>query len=199
MLFVGFRQRRRTASRRAVVLLLLAGLAGGACTRADPHVSLPDVAVADETFSATVTAYTATPVVADNRVDLPFNGDQIFPALLAAIRSARHTINYAQYYWEDSTIGREVAEALAERCRAGVRVNVLLDGVGTLTNLDNRSFALNDEVNLVLYSRELAGRLDAVFADDLRRAQRVDYASWRARPLRDRLMEILVLPIRDLL
>src|SRR5262249_14262403 len=67
-----------------------------------------------------------------NRVDLLLNGDEIFPAKLAAIRSARVSIDYAQYFWADGAAPAAVAEALAERCRAGVRVNVLLDGLGTL-------------------------------------------------------------------
>ena len=60
------------------------------------------------------------------------NGDQTFPPSLEAIRSARQTINYAQYFYEEGPIGREFAEALAERCRAGVRGHILLDGFGTL-------------------------------------------------------------------
>jgi cardiolipin synthase len=67
------------------------------------------------------------------------------------------------------------------------------------TNVDNRSFALNDEMNLVVYDRGIAGRLDQVFAEDLKHAARVDYETWRARPLRDRFIETLALPIRDLL
>src|SRR5207248_892188 len=50
----------------------------------------------------------------------------------AAIRSARKTITYAQYFYEEGPIGLELAEALAERCRAGVRAQVLLDAFGTL-------------------------------------------------------------------
>ena len=60
------------------------------------------------------------------------NGDQIFAAQLEAIRSARVTISYAQYFYEEGPIGREIAEALAERCRAGVRAHILLDGFGAL-------------------------------------------------------------------
>ena len=60
------------------------------------------------------------------------NGEEIFPALVEAINSAQRTITYAQYFYEDGPVARDVAEALAERCRAGVGVNVLLDGFGTL-------------------------------------------------------------------
>lgn len=83
-------------------------------------------------FRATLEAYTAAPIVDGNVVDVLLNGDQIFPAQLAAIHSARKTISYAQYYWADGVIAHETAEALAERCRAGVAVNLLVDWFGSL-------------------------------------------------------------------
>jgi cardiolipin synthase A/B len=93
---------------------------------------LPTLAVRDATFVGTLEAHLGAPVVGGNRVDLLLNGDEIFPTLLGTIRGARTSIDYAQYFWADGVVAREVAEALAERARAGIRVNVLLDGVGTL-------------------------------------------------------------------
>jgi cardiolipin synthase len=88
--------------------------------------------VTEASFPPTVEAYAGSPVVGGNRVGLLLNGDEIFPAHLAAIRSARQTITYAQYFYEEGAIGREMAEAFAERCRAGIRGHILLDGFGTL-------------------------------------------------------------------
>jgi cardiolipin synthase len=65
------------------------------------------------------------------------------------------------------------------------------------TNLDNRSFALNDELNVAVYDAAVARRLAGVFEDDLRYARRVDYQEWKDRPLTAKLMEWLVIPIRD--
>ena len=128
--------KRRTGTLRRRVGLLLAvtvlGLASSACARVQPHFALPDLAMGDPSFGPTIEAYTATRVARGNSVDLLLNGDQIFPAQLEAIRSARRTISYAQYFYEESPIGQEIAAALAERCRAGVRGHVLLDGFGTL-------------------------------------------------------------------
>lgn len=87
--------------------------------------------MADPSFLPTIEAYTST-AIAGNTVALLLNGDEIFPALLTAIRSARETITYAQYFYEEGPISAEIAEALADRCRAGVRAHVLLDGFGTL-------------------------------------------------------------------
>ena len=83
------------------------------------HFALPQLAVADPAFIPTIEAYTVAPVGGGNTVDVLLNGDQIFPAQLAAIRSARETITYAQYFYEEGPIGREIAEAFADRCRAG--------------------------------------------------------------------------------
>ena len=64
------------------------------------------------------------------------------------------------------------------------------------TNLDTRSFALNEEVNLVVYGRDVAVRLEQVFADDLGYAHRLDPRTRRRRGVVDRLLELLSLPIR---
>ena len=116
----------------ARIALGLALLAAAGCSRVTPHVAVPDLAVHDPSFVATIEAITGAPATAQNEVTLLLNGDEIFPAQLAAIRRARQTITYAQYYYEDGPNAREIAEALAERCRHGVRGHVLLDGFGTL-------------------------------------------------------------------
>ena len=97
------------------------------------HEMLPSLTVGDPAFVSTLEALLATPVLGGNRVTLLLNGDEIFPAKLAAVRAARTSITYAEYFWGEGAVGQELADALAERCRAGVAVKVLLDGVGTLT------------------------------------------------------------------
>ncbi|MEW9514044.1 phospholipase D-like domain-containing protein [Streptomyces bacillaris] len=59
------------------------------------------------------------------------NGDQIFGAMLKAIRAAEHTVDMMTFVYWRGDIAREFAEALAERARAGVRVRVMLDGFGS--------------------------------------------------------------------
>src|SRR5207247_9732608 len=74
---------------------------------------------------------TGAPLTAASRVDILRNGDRFFPPMLAAIRAARKTINLEFYIYWDGQIGRQFAEALAERARAGVAVKVILDAVGS--------------------------------------------------------------------
>jgi cardiolipin synthase len=92
---------------------------------------LPNIALGEASFYPTIAAHTDASVVAGNRVELLFNGDQIFPAMLKAIRGARKSITYQQYLFEDGAIAHEIAEAFAERCRAGVEVKILLDSLGS--------------------------------------------------------------------
>jgi cardiolipin synthase A/B len=70
--------------------------------------------------------------VSGNDITTLVNGAQIFPAMLGAIRSAEHSINFETYWFADGQIGREFTEALAERARAGVKVSAILDAEGTI-------------------------------------------------------------------
>ena len=72
-------------------------------------------------------------IAGENHVQALRNGDEIFPAMLIAIRSAQHTITLETCIYWSGTIGREFAEALAARTRAGVSVSVhvMLDCWGT--------------------------------------------------------------------
>jgi cardiolipin synthase len=59
------------------------------------------------------------------------NGDQIFPAMLQAIRAAQVSVSFETYIYWSGDIGLAFAQALAERARQGVKVHVLLDWVGS--------------------------------------------------------------------
>ena len=65
-----------------------------------------------------------------NRVQALVNGDEIFPAMLAAIRGARRTITFETYVYYSGRVGAEFSRALAERARAGIKVHVIFDAVG---------------------------------------------------------------------
>jgi cardiolipin synthase len=61
------------------------------------------------------------------------NGVEIFPAMLDAIRNAQKTITFETYIYWSGEIGNEFAEVLSERARAGVKVHLLLDWVGSIS------------------------------------------------------------------
>jgi cardiolipin synthase len=95
--------------------------------------SVPSMIVGEAEFGRAAAAYGGTPIVGGNSVDILVNGDQIFARELAAIDAARTSVTYSQYFWADGEIGRQFTKALADRCRAGVAVHLLLDAVGSLT------------------------------------------------------------------
>jgi cardiolipin synthase len=65
------------------------------------------------------------------------------------------------------------------------------------TNLDIRSFRLNDEASLNVYDRAFAERMTTVFDADLTKAVRYTYETWQRRPWREKFMETVVQPIRS--
>jgi len=86
----------------------------------------------DGEFRRSLSALLGPQLVEGNKVETLLNGEQIFPSMLAAIRAAKSTITFETYIYWSGSIGREFVDALEERARAGVRVHVLLDWVGSL-------------------------------------------------------------------
>lgn len=101
------------------------------CAKVFAVREIPQITFGDPTFFRTIEAHTDAPVVAGNRIDVLLNGDETFPIMLREIRGAKSTITFAQYLYEDGSIARELAQAFAERCRAGVKVDILLDSHGS--------------------------------------------------------------------
>jgi cardiolipin synthase len=85
----------------------------------------------DPRFQRTMSHLLGPPVVPGNRVTTLLNGDQAIPAMLEAIRSARHSITLEAYIFWPGKVGKTFAEALAERARAGVATHLILDGLGS--------------------------------------------------------------------
>jgi cardiolipin synthase len=79
---------------------------------------------------------------------------------------------------------------------------MVIDGVWATigsTNFDNRSFALNDELNVIIYDREVAGRLERAFREDVALSRPITYENWKRRGVQFRLLELLAAPFRGLL
>lgn len=89
------------------------------------------------------------PVVGGNRIRHLKNGHEIFPAMLRAIREAKHSINFETFIYWKGKIGVELAEALAERARAGVEVHVLMDWVGS-SRIDKEEIDLMKNAGVVI-------------------------------------------------
>jgi cardiolipin synthase A/B len=91
-----------------------------------------DYAVADAEFRISAQELLGAPIVGGNAVAELVNGDRIFPAMLEAIRGAKKTITLEMFIWSSGQASEPFLEALSERARAGIKVHVLLDAVGSL-------------------------------------------------------------------
>ena len=91
------------------------------------HASATD----DRVFKQELNTLLGPSLVGGNRIETLQNGDEIFPAMLEGIRSAKRTITFETYIFTDGEVAKAFAQALAERARAGVRVHVILDASGS--------------------------------------------------------------------
>lgn len=140
-----------TPALKWALLFLLLALSPGCTTyyhgRGIRYKIEPQYGVGDPQFLRSMGQLLGPPLVAGNRITGLINGDQIFPAMLDAIRAAQETINLETYIYWSGDIGQQFGEALAERARAGVKVHVLLDWIGA-RKLDSQAIALMDQAGV---------------------------------------------------
>ena len=70
------------------------------------------------------------PFLPGNAIETLVNGDEIFPAMLDAIRAAERRIEFLTFVYWQGDIAHRFVDAFIERHRAGVEVLVMLDGFG---------------------------------------------------------------------
>ena len=88
-------------------------------------------AVADPQFRREMSVLLGPAVGRGNKVTALQNGNEIFPAMLQAIRSAQTSITFETFIYWSGDIGEKFSQALSERARAGVPVSVIIDWVGS--------------------------------------------------------------------
>jgi cardiolipin synthase A/B len=86
----------------------------------------------DAEFRRSLSSLLGPPLLEGNAVQTLVNGDEIFREMLRAIRQAQRTITFETYIYWSGEIGEEFVQALSERARAGVKIHVLLDWVGSI-------------------------------------------------------------------
>ena len=99
-----------------------------------PHVPYhieAEIDACSDHFLHVLEATCQTHLEQGNRVDILTNGEAFYPAMLAAIGAAEETINMECYIFKKGEIGDRFIEALSERARAGVRVTIVMDAIGS--------------------------------------------------------------------
>ncbi|MBO8173123.1 MAG: cardiolipin synthase [Bacillaceae bacterium] len=71
------------------------------------------------------------PLTSNNAAEIYIDGDPHFEALKEALQKATHHIHMVYYILRDDEVGKDIQEILMQKARAGVRVRVLYDGVGS--------------------------------------------------------------------
>lgn len=106
-------------------------------------------------FSAALGPLLGAEFTGGNRAKVLINGDAFFPPMLEAIRGAKKTITLETYIWAPGKISDQFIEALAERARHGVKVNIILDGMGTLKfTAEDRARMTDAGAKVVTYGRQ---------------------------------------------
>jgi cardiolipin synthase A/B len=82
-------------------------------------------------LARTVSRFVALPLTGGNQIEPLVNGDAAFPAMLAAIESAKKSVTLSTYIFDNDAIGKKFVAALARAVERGVEVRVLIDAAGT--------------------------------------------------------------------
>jgi cardiolipin synthase len=90
-----------------------------------------EYAAGDPQFPSYVAALLGTQATGGNRYEVLENGDQIFPAMLAAIHSAKRRVTFETYAFEQGVLGAEFTDALEAAATHGVKVNLVADAIGS--------------------------------------------------------------------
>ena len=93
------------------------------------RIELP-YGVGDPQFERSLGQLLGPPLIDGNRVRALQNGDEIFPAMLAAIAGARYSVTLESFIYWQGHVAERFSRALADRAHDGVKVHVLLDGLG---------------------------------------------------------------------
>jgi cardiolipin synthase A/B len=128
------RSTRTAWAMAAIVMTLVAILFYANLTGSDQpleHAIPHRYSACDPQFRRTSGNLLGPPVVNGNRVTTLLNGDQAFPAMLDAIRSAKQSITFEGYIFWDGEIAQQFADAFSERARAGVPTHLVLDWLGS--------------------------------------------------------------------
>lgn len=111
-----------------------------------------DFTLCSEQFKREINVLLGAPIVPGNHIKVLNNGAEIFPAMLQGIRSAKHSICFETFIYWSGEVGKEVAEALAERASDGVEVKVLIDWLGSkILGSEEEKIMLDGGVALEIY------------------------------------------------
>src|SRR5207302_11165277 len=145
------KQLLRSASAPLLMTILLSGCAMKLGKQPRQEVA-PLYSAASPEFRQSAGSLLGPNFVGGNNITTLINGDQIFPALLSGIRSAKRSINFETYVFIDGEVAKQFTDALVEAAGRGVKVNAVLDARGTnRMGRENAERLRSAGVNVVKY------------------------------------------------
>ncbi len=97
----------------------------------------PNDPVDSEEFVRFLSITAGSTVFRDTRIEVLKNGAEFYPAELDAIRSATENVNLLFYEFLPGEITKQFVDALTERARAGVKVKLIVDAIGSVGTRDS--------------------------------------------------------------
>lgn len=95
------------------------------------HRIEPTFGVEDEQFERAASNLLSRPFCEGNHIETIINGCRYFPAMLEAIYGAQHSICFESFIYVSGEIGEKFSKAFIERCKAGVKIHILCDYMGS--------------------------------------------------------------------
>jgi cardiolipin synthase A/B len=121
------------------------------------------VAAGDDDFPEYVASLMGAAVSTGDSFEVLQNGDEIFGAMLDAVRDARRRISFESFIYSDGEVSRRFTEAFAAASRRGVQVRIVLDGYGARDLPRDTVRALEDAgVTLVWFNNVRPWTIDRV-------------------------------------
>jgi cardiolipin synthase len=101
-------------------------------------ISAPETEPLDsDDFLCVLEAITDSKIHRHGRVEVLTNGEVFYEAELEAIRAARESVNIEAYIFQKGELTKRFVEALTERARAGVKVRMVLDAIGSFATWES--------------------------------------------------------------
>ena len=110
------------------------------------------VGATDQRFADYVASLTGAPVEPGDRYTVLRNGDEVFPAMLEAIRQATRRISFESFIYEDGVVGDQFTRELAAAAQRGVTVRVVLDAFGATLSAESQEQLRQAGVQLVWFN-----------------------------------------------
>lgn len=111
------------------------------------------VEATDPRFPDYLASLIGAPIERGDAYKVLHNGDETFPAMLAAIESAQSRISFETYVFKDGEIGDRIVKAFADAAKRGVTVRVLIDPIGSLMKPANRDLLTNAGAKLSWFNQ----------------------------------------------